>query len=69
ISGDITIFQYSDSINSYLQQDSISQLIAACRRTYEYDSRNKIGKQNFDMAINYLASQKMNVATTVFQSV
>ncbi|MEO5572669.1 MAG: transglutaminase domain-containing protein, partial [Bacteroidia bacterium] len=42
ISGDITIFQYSDSINSYLQQDSISQLIAACRRTYEYDSRNKI---------------------------
>ena len=68
ISGDTTVFNFNDSIYIYLRQDSISQLINASRRAYKYDPENKLAKQNFEMAKNYAASEKMRLASLAFHS-
>jgi hypothetical protein len=66
-SSDSTVFNFNDSINIYLQQDSIAKMISSSRRAFEFDPSNELAKRNFHISINYNENEKMNVATKIFQ--
>lgn len=66
-SADTVVFHFNDTILFHFRQDSISQLIASCRRTVEFDRGNDLAKQNLDNIINYRENEKMNNATAIFQ--
>ncbi|HKR06547.1 MAG TPA: transglutaminase domain-containing protein [Bacteroidia bacterium] len=66
-SSDSAIFNFTDSINYFFQQDSISQLISLNRRAYEFDPGNNFARLNIKNVINYRENEKMTDATIIFE--